>query len=154
MKNDSLNIREIEAVIGYQFKDPDLVIRALTRKAYALEQRQKGFPCEDQTILATLGDAILKAILVELLIWRSYGSSGNITVKKSELERRKSLGSLPLALSLAPFMRLGCGERKQGVQYQTDHIGEMFEAVIAAIHKDGGYETIKQLVFKWFEELI
>lgn len=152
MKNNSLNIGEVEDVLGYCFKDPNLLIRALTRKAYALEQKQIGLACDDQKIFATLGDAILKAVLIELLIRHGYENPGDITIKKSELEERSNLGSLPLALAISPFMRVGCGE--QGVQNQPDHVGETFEAVIAAIYQDGGHGIVKQLVFGWFEQLI
>jgi ribonuclease-3 len=145
---------EVEARLGYVFKDKSLLIRALTRKAYALEQHQKGLQCEDQEVFRTWGDAILKALLVELLINNGCSERGTLTSRKSKLEDRESLGSMELAVSIAPYMRLGNGERKNQAQQQTSVIGETFEAVIAAIYQDGGHETIKQLVTGWFKELL
>jgi len=34
----------------------------LTRKAYALEQKQQNIECDDQEIYRTLGDAVLKTV--------------------------------------------------------------------------------------------
>jgi ribonuclease-3 len=144
----------VEACLGYVFKDKSLLIRALTRKAYALEQHQKGLQCEDQEVFRTLGDAILKALLVELLIKNGCSDRGVLTIRKSSLEERESLGSMEPALSIAPNMRLGKGEYKLQVNQQKSVVGETFEAIIAAIYLDGGHEIIKQLVTGWFEELL
>ncbi len=61
-------IREVEYVLGYIFVDKSLLLRALTRKAYAEEQRQCGRRCEDQEIYRIWGDAVPKLTLIELLI--------------------------------------------------------------------------------------
>ena len=58
----------IEDRLGYSFTDKELLDRALTRKAYANEQKQQNQECEDQEIFRTLGDAVLKTVLVDLLI--------------------------------------------------------------------------------------
>jgi ribonuclease-3 len=144
-------IGAVEARLGYVFKDKSLLIRALTRKAYALEQHQKGLKCDDQEIYRTWGDTVLKALLVELLIRHGCSSREALTDRKKSLESRESLGSMEPAVSLAPYMRLGNGERKNQVHQQTSVIGETFEAVIAAIYQDGGHDTIQRLVTGWFE---
>ncbi len=147
-------IGKVESRLGYVFVDKSLLIRALTRKAYAQEQRQRGQVCEDQEFYRIFGDAILKFILVEMLFQLGYMSRGTISTKKSDLENRKSLGKLSIALAIAPFMRLGSGEKKQQVDQQSSVIGETFEAVIAAIYQDGGLEIIRKLTQKWFLALI
>ncbi|MFN8931396.1 MAG: hypothetical protein ACK5XW_04160 [Pseudanabaena sp.] len=58
----SENIAVVEESLGYTFLHKDLLIRALTRKAFAQEQKQQGRNCEDQEIYRVLGDAILKAV--------------------------------------------------------------------------------------------
>ncbi|UCH88370.1 MAG: dsRNA-specific ribonuclease, partial [Thermoplasmata archaeon] len=67
-----MDISELERKIGYVFLDKNLLIRALTTKACALESNQKNPEIdeniEDQEILCTLGDAVLKLILVDKLI--------------------------------------------------------------------------------------
>jgi ribonuclease III len=144
----SLEIRDIEIRLGYIFLDRDLLIQALTRKAAAQEQRQKGKPCNDQEVFRTLGDAVLKAILTELLIQKGSTTRGDITQKKAKLENEESLSTMLRTMEITPIV--GVGERNIGVHEQSLALAETFEAIIAAIYKDGGYEIIKKLVVKWF----
>ncbi|OIP71745.1 MAG: dsRNA-specific ribonuclease [Oscillatoriales cyanobacterium CG2_30_44_21] len=150
----SEHITFIEEKLGYTFLDKNLLVRALTRKAFAQEQQQ-GRNCEDQEVYRILGDAILKAILTELLIERGYSSRESITNKKSEIERRESLGNLFRDLDIASFIRLGRGEQKQNIVQQSSVLGETFEALIAAIYLDTkSYEVTKNLISKLFSSLL
>ncbi len=147
----SENITVVEESLGYTFLHKDLLIRALTRKAFAQEEQQQGRHCEDQEVYRILGDAILKAILVELLIESGHSSRESITNKKIELEKRESLGNLFRDLGIASFIRFGLGEQKQGIAQQSSVLGETFEALIAAVYLDKkSYETTKNLIAKLF----
>ncbi|MGG6297537.1 hypothetical protein ACQ4M4_24345 [Leptolyngbya sp. AN02str] len=77
------DIATIEQRLNYSFEDKNLLIRALTRKAFAQEQKQRGRHCEDQEVYRVLGDAVLKSILVEMLIQQGYNSRKAITQKRS-----------------------------------------------------------------------
>ncbi len=145
---------ELEHQLGYLFQDKQLLQRALTRKAYAQEQRQKGQACDDQEVYRLLGDVVLKVILVELLMEAGYDTRESITNRKSDLEKRETLGTTALAQTIAPYLRLGAGERKQGIQKQTSVLGETVEAVIAAIYEDGGFEVTRRLVKRWFRDAV
>ena len=81
---NNLKTKEVEKNIGYSFKDKKFLNRALTRKAYALEQKQR---CEDQEVFRTLGDAVL----VDLLIKSGCKTRGEITSKKKRFEREERL---------------------------------------------------------------
>lgn len=147
------DIEFLEQRLNYTFKDKNLLIQALTRKAFAQEQKQRGQNCKDQEIYRILGDAILKASLVEMLIQQGYDSRESITNKKMELEKRESLGRMFEELGLAKFIRLGAGERKQGIQSQASVLGETFEALIAAIHIDtGNYEKTREIIINLFDK--
>jgi ribonuclease-3 len=149
MKSET--IEKIEESLNYTFFNKDLLIRALTRKAFAQEEKQQGRNCEDQEIYRVLGDAILKAILVELLIENGHNSRDSITTKKIELEKRENLGNLFRELDIASFIRLGLGEQKQGIAQQSSVLGETFEALVAAVYLDAkNYEATKSLVAKLF----
>ncbi len=148
---NSENIAVVERNLGYTFLNKELLIRALTRKAFAQEKKQQGGNCEDQEIYRVFGDAILKAILVELLMENGHDSRESITNKKSELENRESLGNLFRQLGIASLIRFGLGEQKQGISQQSSVLGETFEAVIAAVYLDAkSYETTKNLISKLF----
>ncbi|MDD1658508.1 MAG: hypothetical protein LUQ41_08670, partial [Methanomicrobiales archaeon] len=61
-----------EENLGYRFRNPALLTRALTRKAFANEERQQGRHIDDQEVLCTLGDAVLKLVFVDLLVRAHY----------------------------------------------------------------------------------
>jgi ribonuclease III len=145
-------IRAIETRLGYIFLDQGLLMQALTRKAAAQEQRQKGSICADQEVFRTLGDAVLKLILTELLIHKGYETRGRITQKKATLENEENLSVMLRTMKITPIV--GIGERSVGVHEQPLALAETFEAIVAAIYKDGGYEIVKKLVVKWFSPLV
>lgn len=149
------DIATVEQRLNYLFKDKNLLIRALTRKAFAQEQKQQGQNCEDQEVYRILGDAVLKAILVEMLIQQGYDSRESITNKKIDLENRENLGKMFDGLGIASFIRFGVGEKKQGISSQSSVLGETFEALVAAVHIDGGsYEKTKRFVIDLFSKPI
>lgn len=153
MKSEDITI--VEQRLGYTFTHKSLLIRALTRRAFAQEQKQQGRNCGDQEVYRVLGDAILKAILVELLIERGYDSREKITNKKIDLEKRENLGAMLRDMEIAPFIRFGLGEQKQGISKQSSVLGETFEALIAAVHVDAGrYEITKSLIVKLFNKQV
>ncbi|MCW3130127.1 MAG: hypothetical protein N2V75_08545 [Methanophagales archaeon] len=57
----------LEKILGYSFSDKNFLNRALTRKAYELEQKQRNPVCEDQEIFSTLDDAVSLVVVALLL---------------------------------------------------------------------------------------
>ena len=140
-----------EKILGYSFSDKNFLNRALTRKAYALEQKQRNQECEDQETLSTLGDAVLKAVLIDLLIKSGCKTSDEITSKKKELERKESLARISQDLGIGHFIKLGAGEKKQKANEEPYVLAETLEALIGAIYLDGGYDASKDVITKWFK---
>ena len=143
-------MRTFEDNIGYRFKDPALLTRALTRKAFANEERQNGRHHDDQEILATLGDAVLKAAFVDLLIRSHYPTPDAITQEKKNLERHDALADIALQIGIGASIRLGAGERKQGAEKEAHVLAETLEAIIGAIYLDGGCEAARKVVLGWY----
>nr|MDO8115170.1 ribonuclease III domain-containing protein [Candidatus Sigynarchaeota archaeon] len=141
----------IEDNIGYTFSNKGLLERALTRKAYALEQKQEGIECEDQEIFRTLGDAVLKTILADILIQNGAKTRNEITNKKSKLETESHLSRVAQKLGIAPDIKLGKGEQKQGAIEVPLVLAEALEAIIGAIYYDGGFNAAKEVIKKWFD---
>ncbi len=140
----------IEENLDYPFSDKSLLNRALTRKAYALEQRQINQGCEDQEVLRTLGDAVLKTILVDLLIKSGCRTREEITTKKKGLEREEMLANIGSGLKIGSSIRLGIGEKKQKAAEEPKVLAETLEAIIGAIYLDGGYNISRDTITKWF----
>jgi len=49
-------------------------------------------------------------------------------------------------------LRLGVGEEKSGGRRKDSLLANLFEAVVAGIYLDGGYEPIAMLLRAWFEK--
>jgi ribonuclease-3 len=104
---------EIEEIIGYSFQDKNLLKRALTHKALANEQRQKNQVWEDQTIFSTLGDAVLKLALTELLIESNCKTSGELTEKRIDLENEEKQVEIAQKLEIGQFIITNLREIKK-----------------------------------------
>jgi ribonuclease-3 len=142
----------LEENIGYDFKNKDMLNRALTRKAYANELKQKNQESKDQEIFRTLGDAVLKAVLIDLLIESGCNSRDYITGKKKKLEREEGLAEMSTKLGIGPYIKLGIGEKKQKADEEPYVLAETFEALIAAIYLDGGFEVTRKIIKRLFKD--
>lgn len=140
----------IEDALGYTFSNKNLLNRAFTRKAYANEQKQQNIDCEDQEIFRTLGDAVLKTVLVDRLIASGYKTREEITNRKMELESVEGLARISRELGIGASIKLGLGEKKQKANEKQYVLAETLEALIGAIYLDGGYDIAKETIIRWF----
>ena len=148
--NDLERMRMIEETFGYSFSDKSWLVRALARAAFAKEQRDLGRECEDQETLATVGDAVLRAVLTELLFNSGYETSEEITNKRGELEEEGSLAKIGQSLGIGRFIILGRGEEKQKAREKASVLAETLEALIGAVYLDGGFDASKEVISKLF----
>lgn len=144
------DLDKLEEQIGYRFKNRILLERALTRKAFSIESCQRGIACEDQEVYRTLGDAVLRTIIVEYLVRTGCSSREEVTQKKMELEREEHLASIGCRLGIGPFIRLGKGEERHQAREQPYVLAETLEAIAGAIHLDGGYNDVTICAGEWF----
>lgn len=142
---------ELQKKIGHNFAKEALLDRALTRKAYANEAKQQNPSCEDQEVFRTLGDAVLKAALVDLLINNGCKTPEEITVRKEELECEERLANISREFGIDQAVKLGLGEKKQKANKKQSVLAETLEALIGAIYRDGGYDTAKNVIRKWYK---
>ncbi len=140
----------LEESLGYSFENEALMIRALTRKAYANEQKQQNRECDDQEIFRTLGDSVLKTVLVDMLIRNGCTTRDDITTKKKKLEREEGLADISREIGLGASIRFGKGEMKQKADQEPYVLAETLEAVIGAIYLDGGFDAAKEVVARLF----
>ena len=134
----------LEKSIHHKFHNPALLTQALTLGGYANENPGT----QPQEVLCTLGDAVLKAIIVEKLM-QKYDDAGDITEKKKDIESRDNLADVAGDFQVGDFLIMGKGEIKQKANKQDDVLAETVEAIIGAIFLDAGYEQCKKVVLGW-----
>ncbi len=141
----------LEEKLGYFFFDKRHLSRALTRKAYALEQAQKNQPCDDQETYRMLGDAVLKAVLVELLIRANYTTRKDVAARGAELVKEAYLATLSRDLGIHYLIKLGAGEKHQRADEQPSVQAETLQAVLGGIYFDGGYSAARATICRLYQ---
>ena len=144
---------EFEKTIDYTFSDPRLLETALTHSSYTKEFGR----CdeEDNERLEYLGDAFFDAIIGEELYRRMpEQNEGVLTKKRAAIVREESLAEVGKKIGVGDYLRIGKGEEKTGGRDKTSIIADATEAVIGAVFLDGGYEEVRRVVLRLFDEHI
>jgi len=143
--------------IGYRFREPSLLDRALTHSSAIPELRAArgediaftGSEVQDNERLEFLGDAVLELLTSEfLLIHFPDWSEGQLSKSRARIVNAHSLEIAARALGLGEHLRLGRGEEKTGGRDKPALLADAFEAVVAAIYLDGGLEPARDLLQK------
>lgn len=136
----------LQEALGYRFRDPRLLQRALTHRSHSAQHNER---------LEFLGDAVLNLVVSQLLYGREAAASeGALSRMRAHLVREESLHGLALQLGLGAQMRLSEGEAKGGGARRPSILADALEALIGAVHLDGGFEAAEQLVTRLFSPLM
>lgn len=141
-------MENLQSRMEYRFRDPDLLLAALTHSSYSNEHPHDAAPCYER--LEFLGDSILGLTAAELLYRRRPElPEGQMTRIRADLVCEESLHRVALRLNLGPLMRLGRGADRSGERERPAILADMVEAIIAAIYLDGGMEAAKAFVLRF-----
>jgi len=138
----------LETAIGYAFRDPGLLRRALTHKSHAHEKTAAGEPhWEDNEQLEFLGDSVLGLLFSELLV-RHYPflPEGRLSKLKAHFVSAAHLVEVARSLDLGDHLLLGRGEELSGGRNKKALLADALEALIAAIYLDSGLEAAREFV--------
>lgn len=135
------SLDDIEARIGHSFADRELLVRALTHTS-AVQQ-----PSESYQRMEFLGDRVL-ALTVAGMVYRTYpqAEEGELARRLNALVKRETCADVARDLGLGAGIRLGSGEAQSGGRTKAAILGDVMEAVIAAIHLDAGFEPARAFV--------
>jgi ribonuclease III len=136
-------VTRLEKAIGYTFQDGSLLELALTHRSYARERDIQG----DNERLEFLGDAVLELAVSEILM-ESYPEypEGRLTMLRSQLVSADNLYQAALALHLGKSLKLGSNEENNGGRQKKSPLADAMEALIAAVHLDGGFAAARSLI--------
>jgi ribonuclease-3 len=135
-------LAEISRQIGYCFSDSALLIEALT---HGSTQKHMG----DYQRLEFLGDRVLGLIVAEQLFRTNAKlSEGELTAKHSALVRFEACAAAGDTIGLSNLVIIGTGERAKGMNLSRTLLGDVMEALVAAIYIDGGLEQARAFVLK------
>jgi len=143
-------IIDLETRLGYEFKDPDLLIRAMTHSSYGDGQRKT----PDNERLEFLGDRVLGLLTAGALYDYSTESEGTLARRLNALVRKETCAKVARQVGLGDALLISSSEDRQGGREKTSILGDACEALIAAIYLDGGYAEIKKFYDKFWLPLL
>jgi ribonuclease-3 len=139
-------LRDVEARIGYRFRDPNRMIAALTHSS-AVEASQP----RSAERLEFLGDAVAGLVMSDLLIERyPEHNEGQLSKLRAALVNTASFAAKARELQLNESLMLGKGEEKTGGREKSSILAAVYEAVLGAIFLEGGYGEARYIVLRHF----
>ena len=138
-------LKDLEAAIGYRFKNISLLQNALAHSSYANERWHSSLMSNER--LEFLGDSILGMLVADHL-YRNFPDrpEGELTRMRADMVCERALAAVAGKIGLGEHLLLGKGEEAGGGRGRDSILADAVESVIAASYLDGGMEAAKQFV--------
>ena len=143
MKN---TIKDFEQIIEYNFKDKNLLHKALTHKSYNNNVNNEK--------LEFLGDRVLGLIISKKLLEKYPNENEGIIDKKfANLVNKKTCVKIAKKMNLKRFLYLGASHKS--FERSADKIvSDSLEAIVGAIYLDGGLKLSEKFILNFWETYI
>lgn len=149
-------LQSLEATIGIDFKNKDLIRQVFVHRSYLNENRN--FDLTHNERLEFLGDAVLELVVTEYLFKNYPNPEGELTNWRAALVRGERISEVGAVLGFERFLLLSHGEQKNTGKAKKIILANTFEALVGAIYLDKGYkqsrEFITQYLLIYFEEIL
>jgi len=141
----------LEQNLDYQFQSRSFLSNALCHRSYLNENQDS---CDaDNERLEFLGDAVLGLCVGHLLMERDpLKKEGELSRLRSTLVSETGLAHIARRIDLGRFVQLGKGEALSGGSDKNSILSDTFEAVVAAVYLDAGFDRTQTMVNRLFEE--
>ena len=135
-------LREAENVLGYSFRDKELLKKAFTHPTY-----KNVHGGEDNDRLEFLGDAVLQICVSEKIFSQDDLNAGRLTDLRKQYVSQEALTQAEERAGLMRFLRYE--GRSDNLDGKTN--SNLFEAVTAAIYLDGGRAAAEKFIFSYLQ---
>ena len=143
---------ELEALLGYRFRDPGRLEEALTHGSVL---GTRGSRARTYERLEFLGDRVLGLVVAHLLVERfPKDAEGALTQRQVAMVRRESLAAVATALGLGRWVQTSPSEAGNAGAMRPAMLADCCEAVIGAIYLDGGFTAAQEFVCRHWAPLI
>ena len=144
----SRDVKELEEIIGYRFKNLKLLKQTMMHRSYTNEKHLPKRSSNER--LEFLGDAVLELISSEYLFFQDKEMlEGNLTKLRASLVCEPALAYCAREIEVGSFLMLGRGEDANGGRERESLISDALEALIGAIYIDGGFANAKEFVLRF-----
>jgi ribonuclease-3 len=135
---------ELERVLGYTFRNRELLERALRHASWCNEQHkgQGDAHPEDNELLEFLGDAVLALVVGDRLMTRyPQLREGELSITRAQVVSEAGLSDVATTLGIGRWLMVGKGEERSGGRAKASILADAFEALAGAVFLDGGFEA-------------
>ena len=134
----SLELKRFQDNIGYQFKDLELLQRALTHSSFGDGNRQ----VRNYERLEFLGDRVLGLIAAEAMFTKfKMAREGRLAPLFNSLVDKNACERVARKFELGPALRMSPSEENVGGRDKASILADATESVMAAVYLDGGLEA-------------
>lgn len=143
----------LEKKLNYNFKNRELLERALTHSSYVNENNMNFFDCNER--LEYLGDAVLGLVIGEYF-YKNFPEDreGSLTKRRAESVNEKVLFFISKKLNLGELIKFGKGEIKSGGRNRKSISADALEALIGGIYLDSSFDIAKKIVLNLFQDFL
>jgi ribonuclease III len=143
----------IEQRLQFEFNDKNLLQEALRHSSYVNELADPQL--RDNERLEFLGDAVLNLIIGHILMKRYPDlNEGDLSRSRANLVNESRLAKIARSFDLGSFIQLGKGEIQTQGREKNSILADGFEALMAAVFLDGGFDKAYQIIEANFQPLI
>lgn len=135
-------LEECERRIGYEFRDPNYLLQALTHSSIKTIDK----PCNER--MEFLGDSVLGLVMTEFLFnFYEDLTEGDLTQIKSVVVSTSTLAEESVRLELDYAFQVGKGVTSKK-KLPDSLLANVFEAVVCAIYLDGGLKPAREFILR------
>jgi ribonuclease-3 len=139
---------ELYARLGHTFAEPALLKLALTHSSARAGTKST----EDNERLEFLGDRVLGLAIAELLADHFPDArEGELARWFNQMVRAETCALIAQDLDLGRYILMSGGEAGSGGRRKKTILANACEAVLGAVFADGGYETARAVVRRFWE---
>lgn len=145
------NLDEFENKINIQFKNKTLLENVFIHRSYLNEHKNSQLSSNEK--LEFLGDSVL-SLITSMYLYETYPllAEGEYTEIKAAIVRTESLSEVARKLELGEYLFLSRGQNQEGGRENMNILADTFEALIAAISIDRGFDEAYKFVLKYLFE--
>lgn len=153
-KSTGATKRSAEAILaerlGYRFRNPNLLREALTHESALGGSAPRGTETQESyQRLEFLGDRVLGFAIAELLLTAfPNASEGELSRRLNHLVKRETCAEIAQEIDLGDLAILAEAEARSGGRRKITLLGDMCEALIAALYLDGGWEPAAAFIHR------
>ena len=149
----STDLSELQQKLCYEFNNIDFLVESLRHSSFVNENLE--LDIQDNERLEFLGDAVLNLVVGHILMQRYPElNEGDLSKMRANLVNESQLASIAQEMNLGSYLQLGKGEIQTKGWEKQSILADTFEAVIAAVYLDGGFDAVFRIIDGHFSFLL